>query len=547
MDKFNISVGAHNSLDDTVWSTTTGGANDTTAPGVLDKAIYDANSLGACSWNTPSVLDVDMRVGIVSTIVQTVDFICLNDFNQDAGSWTASGFKFQVNGQRNGITPAIFIQDNSAGSSMYIGTGLDYRSTQTGNVWDSNDIILGFGNIGIIFESRNDDFKTRMNLTFTPGNTFKMIGRMYIDLCKAAGGTYIITDNGAQQQWTDCNFDQMDEIDFQPTALNRVRLTLDGTQFDGEVNFNGCQIDSGQNFDLLATSRYINAGTINHWITGTAVGTIQGFASCENFNSGNASLTTRGGNMTVTGSLIVNDATVVWEDDTLVTNKLDVSGADEFKTGSLIVENAADFDFDGKTFMLSDFMTINAGANISSNAGRIRTIGDQDQAITCGGKLTAAASFGGFDEFKSGGILNYVDVWTSLGKHKIRAQKAYSVKYLISAAYGSDEFDCAPGFAGSNRKVTIDSSDGATQFDYTVNGASATVTRNAIISRMKFLGATQPSDNTSTTIGSGTTTVPPDATGFSESAQPVGPGINHGPLGLSMTGLKPGLIKGNQI
>ncbi len=431
MDKFNISVGAHNSLDDTVWSTTTGGTNDTTAPGVLDKAIFDANSLGACTWNTPSVLDVDMQVGIVSTIVQSVDFICLNGFDQDAGSWTASGFKFQVNGQRNGITPAIFIQDSSAGSSMYIGLGIDYRSTQTGNAWDSNDIIYGFGNQGVTFEMRNDDFKTRHNRKFTPDNIYKMTGRNYMDVCKAAGGTYTITDNGAQQQITDCNFDQMDEINFVTTALNRVRLTLDGDQFDGNVDLGGAQIDSGVAFDLFAGNIWINGGQFNQWISGgPAVGNIRGILLCESMNVGSAALTTRNGQLIITGSLFTTNATTVYEADFVGENKLDVSGADAFETGSLLVETLGDIDLGGITIPCNGAFDISATANSASAGATIIRRGSDDGTFKLGGLTDIAIVV----QMSAGGICRMDEAW-SVNNHKEAAVGDSEVIWLSGAIF----------------------------------------------------------------------------------------------------------------
>jgi hypothetical protein len=427
----------------TTWNPISGNLASTVAnwsnglPSITKEAIFDLTSSAACTMDISVIKRLSMNAGYGGTITLANDLQLTepgaNCFLCDAGTFVATGYKFQVDGKWNQSGAGVFTQTSAAGGSLYFGEGYTNTSTTAGNQFDSDDIILGYNQSGITFEMRNDDFKTRMNVTFTPTNTYVMTGRWYIDQCKAAGGTYKVKDNGSQQQWTDCNFDQMDEIDFsERTAINRVRLTVDGTQFDGTVNLYGCQLDTGAAFDIPATATYIDAGTINHWISGTAIGTIQGSVTCEDYNSGSSALNTRGGDMTVTGSLIVNDATTVWSDDGIQTNSLDVSNATAFSTGSLLVKTAGNFDADGTL----GYYCVTSGDETFEATSTV-TLGSVDRAYTGSATqtLTSDSNTGGSIFInKTGGDMIFADAVGGSGDlYRNAYNHTYNIQFLAAS------------------------------------------------------------------------------------------------------------------
>ena len=67
--KYWIGGTAGNSSDNSRWSLSSGGANDTTAPFTGDTVIYDANGLGDCSWNsTVTVAAFTETAGYTGTV-----------------------------------------------------------------------------------------------------------------------------------------------------------------------------------------------------------------------------------------------------------------------------------------------------------------------------------------------------------------------------------------------------------------------------------------------------------------------------------------------
>ena len=74
--------------DDTQWSETSGGANDTTAPDSGASPIFDVGGVGDCTWNISLVLSLDMLSGYPGVITLDNDFTVDDhlDINGAAGS-----------------------------------------------------------------------------------------------------------------------------------------------------------------------------------------------------------------------------------------------------------------------------------------------------------------------------------------------------------------------------------------------------------------------------------------------------------------------------
>jgi hypothetical protein len=93
-------------------------------------------------------------------------------------------------------------------------------------------------------------------------------------------------------------------------------------------------------------------------------------------------------------------------------------------------------------------------------------------------------------------VITYSDAWVATGTHRMQLQAAGSSIYLAGGAYGSDELVVIKTSGIGTARKTINSSDGVTQFSYTVNSAGPVV-RNVNFSNMNFLGADQPCDSNS--------------------------------------------------
>ncbi|MBI2889592.1 MAG: hypothetical protein HYY13_02295 [Nitrospirae bacterium] len=100
--KYWIGAGAGTFGDNTRWSLSSGGANNTTAPGTDDTATFDGGGTGNCTLAaSASVRGVDINSGYTGTITQnsTVTLtVGVNHFDQAAGTFTGGNSAIDVNG-----------------------------------------------------------------------------------------------------------------------------------------------------------------------------------------------------------------------------------------------------------------------------------------------------------------------------------------------------------------------------------------------------------------------------------------------------------------
>lgn len=203
----------------------------------------------------------------------------------------------------------------------------------------------------------------------------------------------------------------------------------------------------------------------------------------------NASSNQRGGEFRweSSGTLVVRDV-LIRSSDGIQTSKFQVAdGAGPITvTRDFTGQAVSEVEFLGDGFMsVAGDLAVSSGT-VDYGTSTLRWAGSDDQDITLGGNPH------NITENKGGGTLTYLDAWVATGEHNIHALDAYNVVYLAGGAYGSDKFNVVPvAPMADTTYVTINSSDGSTQFDYTAANAGPTV-QNVDFSNMNFLGVDQP-------------------------------------------------------
>jgi fibronectin-binding autotransporter adhesin len=103
INKFWIGAGAGNFNDGTRWSTTSGGANNTTAPGAADEARFDGGGLGDCTITASiaGVQSINIAAGYTGTITQNAGVTIaitggVADFIQDGGTFAGGNSAITV-------------------------------------------------------------------------------------------------------------------------------------------------------------------------------------------------------------------------------------------------------------------------------------------------------------------------------------------------------------------------------------------------------------------------------------------------------------------
>ena len=100
--KYWIGGTAGNFNDGTRWSTASGGANNTTAPGAADLATFDGNGLGNCAMTaTVNVAGISIVSGYTGTITQNAGIgvtVGASNYNQAAGTFAGGNAAIAMNG-----------------------------------------------------------------------------------------------------------------------------------------------------------------------------------------------------------------------------------------------------------------------------------------------------------------------------------------------------------------------------------------------------------------------------------------------------------------
>jgi hypothetical protein len=138
--KYWISGGAGSASDDSLWSTISGGPNNTISPGSDDGVVFDGNGLGNCDMDIASCNFIDIDSGYTGTITQSKSFSVSTTFEQEGGAgsfWLTNGWDLD--------TPADIVIGANSGFTMASGS----TATVLGN-WDtqgSSDVDLQSGSI----------------------------------------------------------------------------------------------------------------------------------------------------------------------------------------------------------------------------------------------------------------------------------------------------------------------------------------------------------------------------------------------------------------
>ena len=172
--KFWIASGPGNLNDNANWSTTSGGAANTTAPGAGDSARFDGNGLGNCTITTNVTLQ-SMLIGSgysgTITVASGVDLTLgpFSFFQMDAGTFNASNGTFLINA--------------GEGSGSFI---------QNGGVFNGNGTVdLNVANVtlnGGIFNATAGNTTFHRSFTRNAGGNFNPNNGTVIMMSQAGGG-----------------------------------------------------------------------------------------------------------------------------------------------------------------------------------------------------------------------------------------------------------------------------------------------------------------------------------------------------------------------
>ncbi|NRA38760.1 MAG: hypothetical protein HRU15_11510, partial [Planctomycetes bacterium] len=120
--KYWIAGSDGNANDDSNWSLSSGGANDTTAPVAGDSVVFDGNGLFNCTWNIAQVTSINIDTAYTGTISQSVATFVTGDFTMvsTTNEWARAGFDLEVDGNITVSGTGRGIND-AGGGTTYIG------------------------------------------------------------------------------------------------------------------------------------------------------------------------------------------------------------------------------------------------------------------------------------------------------------------------------------------------------------------------------------------------------------------------------------------
>ncbi len=243
------------------------------------------------------------------------------------------------------------------------------------------------------------------------------------------------------------------------------------------------------------------------------------------------------------GTFICNDTfTLNDPNGTTVENQFEVAdGAGPLHLrGDVDIQTIAEFNCLGGAdiYLYADF-DVQGAAVTDWGTSNLNIIEDAIQDI----KL--ASNPHNVTEEKAAGSINYSDAWVASGDYSKRIQGAYAVTFLAAGAYGADSFNANRTAAISDAtQATIDSSDGVSQFDFTVSTAGA-IARNVDFSNMNLVGAIQQCSSESCSDTLNNNIYPPtDGLEFISAPTPV-PAYSYGQYSRGVLGIGVGLASGS--
>ncbi len=382
--KYCIASSAYNASDDTVWSLSSGGANDTTAPGITDKAVWDS---GCTANGVMDILALD-EVEIVNTfnneVDQTSECTVLAAFlgNYGTGKWNHRA--------------ALYVQgdysDLGSGTNGFDSTTSDpiYLAGSNITVTRNSSNILRYNNANIVGDINQFDLPKTHNVHWNSGKpqfnngtiadnqTITIVGASQIGNC-VMGNNVTFQDDGTARGLTfDGLIPNLHNVTFNSTAVNRLDINFELVNIVG-ADFGRCEVtvrESGDFYGNWITTgkfRFRNSGVQSITMKAGSSLTIGEFQIGHETNPARQTDLTQeaGASVNVTGQTILN------QDDTVVVSRWTrEAGSEVYIGGQLIIENDADLAWSA----ITDFTEIGgfnftSSSNIPSNQ-RFLIVGD---------------------------------------------------------------------------------------------------------------------------------------------------------------------------
>lgn len=448
-DKYNIGAGTFNS--DTIWSTTSGGTNDTTHPTSSDNAIFDDHSgniqvdadaacatlacssvsgdyTGTITIDSTKTLTVTTSFGMVAAMAGTSGTGTLKLLNNasitsggktitwnvtfDGGTWTL-GDDWDIDGTITAQTALVQL----TGNTIYAGSNLTLTGVNT--VGTTNIILNGTGTWFCDSSNRvNNNLTINTSGTITLGAT---IGYNTGVLTYTSGT--IVNTGSLLRIWGNCtlNTSGMQWNDIKIAAACSVTLSSD-LNLDGNFLFDYAAATFSGAFDINCATLTFN-GNPTHTISGdiNCSGTmiVQTGSAVVN---GSGKTIYVGGDLTLTGYSISGTAGIVLDTGTSQTwscstsalsvgNPLTINATGTvilgtsvgFKTNTLTYTTAGTFTTTDSTLYLLGSCTL-AGSptynNITITAGKTVNLA-AGTTTTLAGTLTANGTTGSHITLKS--------------------------------------------------------------------------------------------------------------------------------------------------
>lgn len=479
--------------------------NQSQVPGSGDIIIFDGATGGSpnkdCTWDVPAVSRLDNALAYTGVIIQSVAvFVTLNfDFVTNATShWIQNSFNLTVDGDTS-VTGAGKGIVNVAGDTIrmngdititnsvlshYAGVVLCRNSVATPDVAKIHDV------------NWPDDKSMAMVRTWGKNQTINLTGPLTSNADTFEDNTTMTDDGISTKAWTvlgvlvtpeNCTFDASSE--------GAIRLSVQNVAIPTGADFGTFRIFVRNNVDTIegvwATTGPFEFQNFNTGLTETC--NITGKINADMFEIGVGGTPDAGFDVTQESGSDVNFTgnVIVYADDGVELNRWTrLAGTlNTVINGSLTVQDKGELDFsaDSSLMFIAGNIALSATAVIDWGDVTVILFGGADQNIDWGGNPPKKIL-----ELKSGGILTYADAWVLTGIHEIRVLGNYTVVYLASGSYGSDELIIDRGaLIGNDVRVTIESDDtGVTAFDYVAQNAGP-VSRHANINDMNLTTAIQ--------------------------------------------------------
>jgi len=497
-DKYWIEGTSGDSDDDLLWSLSSGGSNDTTAPGPADKVILDDNGLGACNWKTAEVTDFDILIAYTAVITLSLTLFVSNDFTfvtnatsklvQNSFDLNVDGL-YKVTGAGLGVVSAVgdttrmngdIIITNSV-MSHYKGDVFSRHSMATPDLAKTHDV------------DWPDDKSMAEVRTWGKNQTIRLTGGLTSAADKFESGTIFTDDGVGIKAWIIIGVLVTPEnCTFIASSGGAIRISVQNVATPKGADFDQFRIFIRNNVDTIEgvwiTDDVFAFQNFNTGITETV--NITGSINSTDFEIGVSGLPNAGYDVQASGSQVnAKGNVIIYESDGIETNRLGRSAGvlDASITGNLTVQDLAELDFAGN----SGFMFI--GGNISLSATAVINWGDVTVVYIGGADVTI--DYGGNApkktiNMKSGGIASHITGYTLSAGYFSRPNGNTNTKFQVGEVFVIAFFDLAN--VGSVRE-TIDSSDGATAVAVT-NTSNGPIGRNTNVANITLAVGDQKMD-----------------------------------------------------